>query len=117
MALLCFSAPAMAEQPQKWEVINPMGVAKQASIKPAPRLTSFDGKTVVMHWNGKHNGDVFMDRIAERFAKDHPKAKVVKSWEKDSSIVKISGNKAESKRVADSLKNMGADMVVAAQCD
>ena len=30
---------------------------------------------------------------------------------------KISGNAAESKRIAQSLKAMGADIVIAAQCD
>lgn len=112
-----FAAPAGAETPQTWEVVNPMGVVKKANIKPAPRLASLDGKTIVLRWNGKHNGDKLLERVSELLAKKAPTAKIVKAWEKDTSMNKISGSMPESKRIAESLKAMGADLVIASQCD
>jgi hypothetical protein len=53
----------------------------------------------------------------ELFAQKIPSAKIVKSWETDTSLNKISGNPSESKRIAKALKDMGADIVIGAQCD
>jgi predicted dinucleotide-binding enzyme len=102
---------------QEWEVVVPMGVVAKANLKPAPRLSSLDGKTIVLRWNGKHNGDVFLTRVSELLAERVPTAKVVKAWEQDTSMNKISGSASESKRIAGSLKAMGADIVIASQCD
>lgn len=113
-----FALPATAaEKPQEWEIINPVGVVRKPDIKPAPRLSSLAGKTIVFRWNGKHNGDKFLQRLSELMAEKEPAAKIVKAWEADPSLNKISGNAAESKRIANSLKAMGADIVIAAQCD
>ncbi len=115
-SLFAFSAFA-GEKPQEWEIINPTGVIKKADLKPAARPSALAGKTIVLRWNGKHNGDNFLQRISELLAEKEPTAKIVKAWEADPSMNKISGNAAESKRIAQSLKAMGADIVIAAQCD
>jgi hypothetical protein len=118
LAILAFFAvPAAAESPQEWEVLNPTGVIRKADIKPAPRLTSLEGKTIVFRWNGKHNGDNYLARLTELMAQKVPSAKIVKAWETDPSMNKISGSATESKRIAKALKDMKADMVIAAQCD
>ena len=36
------------EAPQEWELVNPSGVIEVKYFKPAPRLTSLDGKTIVL---------------------------------------------------------------------
>jgi hypothetical protein len=112
------AGPALAaEKPQEWEIINPTGVVKKPDVKPAKRLTSLAGKTVVLRWNGKHNGDNFLQRISELLAEKEPTAKIIKAWQTDPSLNKIAGNAGESKRIANALKEMGADIVIAAQCD
>jgi hypothetical protein len=105
------------EQAQQWEVINPAGVVQIKQEQLAPRITTLEGKTIVLRWNGKHNGDNFLDRIAELLKEKVPSAKVIKLYEVDKSTIKISGTMAESARIAQVIKGMGADIVIAAQTD
>ena len=83
----------------------------------AQRITTLEGKTIVLRWNGKHNGDNFLNRIAELLKEKVPSAKVIKLYEVDKSTNKISGNLAESARIAQVIKGMKADIVIAAQTD
>lgn len=119
LAMLCMMAvtAVAAEKPQEWEIINPTGVIKKANLKPAPRITSLEGKTIVLRWNGKHNGDNFLQRLAELFAEKVPTAKIVKDWEVNPSHNKISGNQNESQRIAADIKKLGPDIVIGSQCD
>jgi hypothetical protein len=105
------------EQAQDWEVINPAGVVQIKQEQLAPRINTLEGKTIVLRWNGKHNGDNFLNRIAELLKEKVPSAKVIKLYEVDRSTNKISGNLAESARIAQVIKGMGADIVIAAQTD
>src|SRR5512139_3078124 len=85
------SLGSAAETIQEWELINPAGTIAITPVKPAPRLSTLKGKTVVLRWNGKHNGNNFLDRIAELLAQKVPGARVIKLYEVDKSTVKISG--------------------------
>jgi hypothetical protein len=105
------------EVQQDWELVNPAGVVSVKSIKPAPRILSLDGKTVVLRWNSKHNGDVFLNRVAELLKQNVPTAKVIKLYEVDKSTVTISGSVAESVRIAKIIENLEADIVIASQAD
>jgi hypothetical protein len=105
------------EQAQQWEIINPSGVIETKYFKPAPRLTSLDGKTIVLRWNEKHNGNLFLDRIAELLHEKVPTAKVIKLYEVDKSTIKISGSAQEAIRIAEVIKGLKADIVIAAQAD
>src|SRR5208337_845494 len=60
---------AAKETSQEWEIVNPAGTIEIKYAKPAPRLTTLEGKTVVLRWNGKHNGDNVLNRVAELLAK------------------------------------------------
>ena len=102
---------------QEWELVNPSGTIAIQPVKPAPRLASLEGKTIVLRWNGKHNGNNFLDRIAELLAEKVPSAKVIKLYDLDKSTVKISGSNAESARIAKVIKDLKADIVIASQCD
>ena len=106
-----------AEAIQEWELINPSGTIAITPVKPAPRLSTLEGKTVVLRWNGKHNGNNFLDRIAELLAQKVPGAKVIKLYEGDKSTVKISGSNAESARIAKVIKDLKGDLVIASQAD
>jgi hypothetical protein len=105
------------ERTQEWELINPAGVVQIKQVQLAPRITTLEGKTIVLRWNGKHNGDNFLNRIAELLKEKIPSAKVVKLYEVDKSTIKISGSAAESARIAQVIKGLHADIVIAAQSD
>jgi hypothetical protein len=105
------------EASQEWEMINPAGIVEVKYYKPADRLNTLDGKTVVLRWNGKHNGDNFLNRIAELLAEKVPAAKVIKLYEIDKTTIKISGSVQESARIAKVIKDLKADVVIAAQTD
>jgi hypothetical protein len=106
-----------AESVQEWEVIVPTGEIEKSTIEPAPRINSLEGKTVVLRWNGKNNGNLFLDRLAELFAQKHPETKVVKSYVEDKSINNISANAANSELYTKSVLSMKPDLVIAAQAD
>jgi len=105
------------EVAQQWELVNPAGVIEVKFFKPAPRLTSLEGKTIVLRWNEKHNGNNYLNRIAELLKKNVPTAKVIKLYEVDKSTVKISGSAKESVRIAEVIKGLKADIVIASQAD
>ena len=115
--LLCAPAAQATEQAQEWELVQPTGVIQQSSVKPATPLTSLEGKTIALRWNGKNNGDVVLDHLADRLAKDYPTAKLVKVYEKDRSTIGISGAASESDRMTKSIQGMKPDLVIASQCD
>ena len=120
----CLVAPAAtattaqaAEKPQEWELVNPAGIIEKASIEPAKRIASLEGKTIALRWNGKHNGDVVLDHLAGLLAKKYPTAKIIKPYETDKSLIGISGSASESERVAKAVASVKPDLVIASQCD
>jgi hypothetical protein len=118
VGLLAFPTLGSAREAiQEWELINPAGTIAITPVKPAPRLSTLEGKTVVLRWNGKHNGNNFLDRVAELLAEKVPGAKVVKLYEVDKSTVKISGSNAESARIAKVIKELKGDLVIGSQAD
>lgn len=115
LLLGAFSAQAM-EKPQEWELVNPSGVIKQAQVEPAKRITALEGKTIALRWNGKNNGNVVLDRLAELINKRYPSAKVVKTYT-DKSLNTISGTPANSERIAKAVAAVKPDLVIASQGD
>ena len=100
-AAACLVMPAIAapgaqaaEKPQEWELVNPAGIIEKASVDPAKRIASLDGKTIALRWNSKHNGDVVLNRLAELLAKKYPSATIVKTYETANSLNAISGTAA-----------------------
>ncbi len=116
---MLLGAPAVqaSEQPQEWDLVNPAGVIKIAQIKPAKRISTLDGKTVALRWNGKNNGDVVLDHLCDLMSKKFPKTKFVKIYQKDPSTVGISGSAPESERIAKSVASVKPDLVIASQGD
>jgi hypothetical protein len=49
----------------------------------APRLTSFEGKRIGLLWNGKPNGDFFLNRAGDLLKKKYNNINIVKFWEID----------------------------------
>ena len=115
LLLGAFSAQAM-EKPQEWELVNPSGVIKLAQVEPAKRITSLEGKTIALRWNGKNNGNVVLDHLAELINKRYPSAKVVNTYT-DKSLNTISGTPANSERIAKAVAAVKPDLVIASQGD
>lgn len=111
------SLPAQAEVPQTWNLVNPAGVIKTAAVEPAPRLSSLEGKTIVLHWNSKPNGDVILNRIAEHLAERVPSATVIKAYEKFPEIVKISATQEKSREAAEKILSLKPYMVIGSTAD
>lgn len=114
--LLGTPAAHAVETPQEWDLVTPAGVIKQAQVEPAKRITSLEGKTIALRWNGKNNGNVVLDRVAELLNQRYPTAKVVKTYT-DSSLNTISGTSANSERIAQAVAAVKPDLVIASQGD
>ena len=118
-AALCVAPAAQAaDQPQEWELINPTGEIEKVAVEPAKRITALEGKTIALRWNGKNNGDLVLDRLAELLAKD-PTAKVVKTYRDmaDQNLNKISATQDESMRIVKAVASVRPDIVIASQAD
>ena len=102
---------------QQWELINPEGQVRVVAVEPAPRPATLENKTVVMRWNGKANGDHYLNRVGELLAEKVPGVKVIRLWEKHLSTACISQSPEESRNVAGKIADLGADMVVGTNAD
>lgn len=109
-----------------------VGLAACGGAKPAAQATpaaslggvklnahpaSLEGKTVVLRWNGKPNGDKFLNLVAEQLAQRVKGVKVVKMWEVDSSTATSSDSAEASAQLADKIAAQKPDLVIASQCD
>jgi hypothetical protein len=121
VALLAFLAMPMAglakEVAQDWELINPEGVVKITPMEVNPHPASLEGKTVLLRWNGKHNGDNFLTRVGELLKEKVKGVKIVKSWEVAPWTAIIAGNPDKSKEIVSTLAKEKPDIVIASQCD
>lgn len=117
LAAPAYAAPAV----QQWELVRPDGVVITDPININAHPASLDGKTVVLRWSGKPNGDIMMGRVGELIQRDFPKAKVVKSWEnqpKESLLAAgWSANRAKSAKMASAIRDLKPDLVVGGQGD
>jgi hypothetical protein len=90
---------------------------KVGPVKLNPHPVSLEGKTVLLRWNGKYNGDKYLSRIAELITKQVKSVKIIKMWEMDKGTATISKNAEVSEQVAASIAKLKPDLVIAAQAD
>ena len=106
------------EVDQRWEILNPEGVIKIEPMEINPHPSTLEGKTVLLRWNGKHNGDKFLDRVAELLAQKVKDIKIIKSWEVAPETVEpISGSQERSMELMKKLAAFKPDLVIASQAD
>ena len=98
-------------------MINPEGVYNVEPVEIAPRLTTLDGKTIALRWNGKPRGDDFLDGIAERLAGEVPTARIVKLYDVDPLTATYGSSLAEAAKAAKSIATYHPDIVIASQAD
>ena len=79
--------------------------------------SSLEGKTVVLRWNSKPNGDKVLTRIAELLTEQVPGVNVIRLWELDPSTAAISKSVDDSTKVAEKIAALNPDLVIASQAD
>jgi hypothetical protein len=92
-------------------------VPKVGPVKINPHPASLEGKTVLLRWNGKMNGDKYLARVGELLAQQAKNVKIVKLWEADKSTAAISKDAQASEQVAEAIAKIKPDLVIAAQAD
>ncbi len=103
---------------QSWEILNPEGVIKIDPMEINPHPSALEGKTVLLRWNGKHNGDKFLDRLAELLTEKVKNVKIIKSWEvAPETVDPISGSQERSVELMKKLAAFKPDLVIGSQAD
>ncbi len=100
-----------------WRIVSPESMAPNPSVKANPHPATLEGKTILLHWNSKHNGDLFLDRIAEMLVGKVKPLRVLKSWEIFPETAQVSSNLQNSAEIARKLSQLRPDIVIAAQAD
>jgi len=90
---------------------------KVGPVKLNPHPASLEGKTVLLRWNGKFNGDKYLTQVGEVLAKQVKNVKILKLWEVDKSTAGISKDLQASELVAAAVAKLKPDLVIAAQAD
>jgi UDP-N-acetyl-D-mannosaminuronic acid transferase (WecB/TagA/CpsF family) len=114
------SAPAK-EAIQEWELVNPEGTVVVKPIKMNPHPKSLEGKTVALRWNGKQNGNHFLERVAELLKEKVKNIKILKIYELEPWTNITAGppymTPEEGKKVAQKIAGYKPDIVLASQAD
>ena len=92
-------------------------IPKVGPVKLNPHPVSLEGKTVLLRWNGKYNGDKYLSRVGELMTQQLKSVKIIKMWEMDKGTAAISKNSEVSEQVATSIAKLKPDLVIAAQAD
>lgn len=117
--LLTLTSTALSKDTnQRWEILNPEGVIKIEPMEINPHPTTLEGKTVLLRWNGKHNGDKFLDCVAELLTQNVKTVKIIKSWEvAPETVDPISGSQERSLELMKMLASFKPDLVIGSQAD
>ena len=125
--VVCFVCPLFLTIPstafseeanQRWELLNPEGVLRIEPMEINPHPTTLEGKTVLLRWNGKHNGDKFLERLAELLTQKVKGIKIIKSWEvAPETVDPISGSQERSLELMKMLAAYKPDLVIGSQAD
>jgi len=92
-------------------------------VEMNPHPSSLEGKTVVLRWNGKPNGDIVLNHLGELLIQEGVK-NVIKLWEVDPDSAIISGKEnvislgmERSEHFAEEAADLKADLVIGSQAD
>ncbi len=118
MGLLAIPTASFAQEAaQQWELVNPEGSVQVPPMPLAPRIASLEGKTVLLRWNGKPNGNVLLDRVAELLVAKVKGVKIIKAYETNPETSIISHGPEKGKEIAKKLAGLNPDLVIASQGD
>ncbi len=105
------------KEPNTWELVDPEGTIEFETFRVNPHPATLTNKTVLLHWNAKHNGDVFLDKIAEFLVDNVEGVKIIKSWEAAPETVRVVGTKEDARQNVGKLADFKPDVVIGAQGD
>lgn len=105
-----------AEEASTWTLVNPEGVQKVEAIKLNEHPSSLEGKTVALRWNGKENGNVFLDVVAEQLEKNVKDIKVIKLYETMPETNDYGPSKM-GPEVIDKVAALKPDLIISSQAD
>ena len=101
----------------EWELVSPEGVVEVKTSERAPRLDTLGRKVIGLRWNGKPNGDVFLDRLAELLAEKVPTANIIKFYGVEPSTATYTGAVGDATKTATLVKSYAPDIVISSQGD
>jgi hypothetical protein len=109
------TTPVSGTKSQDTTVYCPTGVTlTKKYLDITSRVGTLEGKRVGLWWNGKPNGDVFLNRVAELLEKNYKTIEIIKFWEVDPEetalVTKYSDETLD--RIANSV-----DIVIASSAD
>ncbi|MFH1088135.1 MAG: hypothetical protein V1737_06090 [Chloroflexota bacterium] len=99
------------------QLLNPAGVMNVDTLGAVRYPDTLEGKTVLMRWNGKHNGNAFLNRIAELLVENVKGVKIVNAWQAAPETATISASPDISKRFARKLADLKPDISIGSQAD
>jgi hypothetical protein len=92
-------------------------IAKVGPVKINLHPSTLEGKTVLLRWNGKFNGDNLLNRIGELLTKQIKGVKVIKMWEVDKTTAAISDSLEKSEEFTEKMVKLKPNIVIGSQCD
>jgi hypothetical protein len=114
---ICFGAMENMKNACMWTLVNPEAPVRTEAGEVNPHPGDLRGKTVVLYWNGKPNGDVFLDRTGELLVERVENVKVIKAWEVSPSTRYTDPTPEGSRTTAGEIAKLKPDMVVGAPGD
>ena len=100
-----------------WDLVNPEGTTQAQPFTVKPHTQSLEDKTLLLHWNAKHNGDIFLNKIGDLLTEKVKSVKIIKAWEVAPETAMTSGSSKRSKEKVEKLSAYKPDIVIGAQCD
>jgi len=105
-----------AEAAREWTLVDPSGVVQVQTIKLNPHPTTLEGKTIVLRWNGKENGDNLLDGVADQLQKHVKDIKLIKVYETMPETVGFGPGRMGADVIA-KVKALKPDLVIGGQAD
>ena len=90
---------------------------KVGPVKLNAHPANLEGKTVLLRWNEKMNGDKYLTRVGELLTQQAKNVKIIKLWEVDKSTAAISKDLQASEQTVATIAKLKPDLVIAVQAD
>ena len=108
---------AKREKKTHWKLVNPEPLIQIEGDRVNPHPKDLSGKTVALYWNGKPNGDLFLNRVAELLIARVDNVKIVKAWEVRPASKRSDPTAEASRATAEELAGLNPDLVIGAPGD
>jgi len=98
---------------QDFTLLSPVADVQVEQFEIADRFPDLNGKTIGLFWNGKPNGDIFLDEVGNKLKARFTVSRIVKLWKIRQETRTQYGNSM------DNLKSMAqnADLIIGASAD